>query len=772
VKKYWPFCLLVLVSVSFIFFFYGKPLLHPDDYFFNDRGDAIKNYFTLADYVKHNGSLTNFEGMNYPYGEHILYTDCHPVIAVLLKSLASGFPCFSDHSIGILNFLMIISVFLTFFACYFLLKEFGVNRWLSLLFSIGMTLLAPQIFRLGGHFALSYSVAIPLSWLLLVKSLKNKGKQVFPAILFFNNLFWLFIHAYLGVIIFSFQVLISIIHYFSDRERRKKTAQYLIILAAIILPVIAFNLFAGLTDTHSGRTGNPSGFFLYNAEPDDVFLPHHPPLRPLLDEITGHVINQEWEAWSYVGLSTTVLFIILIGLLVIRIFKKGKTILPDSSFNDKILNISLLAAFIVLLFAMAFPLRQFPVLADIFPVIKQFRATGRFAWPFYFISLVFAAKVMQDIYQRSAIKGKNVSGISLCLVVGLFNITEGVFYHVEVSRSIVKSANLFNKELLPVSYSSAIKTVNSWDYQAIIALPFYYQGSETYSRPRNDNSVRASLVISYHTGIPVVCADLTRTSVEESKKIVQIVSPGFYKKKIQSDLPDNRPFLVIRTKDPLTGYEEDIFRRCTPVHVDEDISLYSVTREELCRNTGHEIYDNYQSVRPTLRGFRGFEMTKDSSFLYYDSFEGSRSAKPFRGNGGFESLKKGKNILAEFQPGTFAPGKDYQVSIWMYNGMKDALNDWFRLIIEEYDEDENSFLTTACFPEQSEVINGDWSLVEISFRISDPRNKIFIVTKGKDDSKGPFYADDLLIRENGADVYRLNQSRDTLFFNNHEIIIK
>jgi len=710
--------------------------------------------------------------MNYPYGEHFLYTDCHPVLADFLKLLASKFDFFSIYSIGILNFIMILSVFLTFIVCYLLLKEIKVNGWFSLLFSIGITLLSPQIFRLGGHYALSYSLAIPLSWLLMMKSLRKTGKPIYTIILFINNLFWLFIHAYLGVIILFFLAFIVVGKYVSDANRRKETAHYLRVISAIAVPVILFYLFAVITDTHTGRPDHPSGFFLYNAEFDDVFLPHHPPLRPLLDAITGNIISQHWEAWSYVGFSTTILFIVLLVLSVIKIFKRSRTTLLNTLFNAEILNISLISAFIVLLFAMAFPFKQIPSLADLFPFIKQFRATGRFTWPFFFAASVFAAAAMQEIYYKALKQGRKIVALSLCIAVGAFNIIEGISYHLEISNSIVKSKNLFKKEFLPISYQAAINAVNREEFQAIITLPFYYQGSESFSRPRMDETVRASMIISYHTGIPVVCANLSRSSVRESKNIVQIVSPDFYNKEILYDLPGNKPFLVIRTTDNITNYEEDVFMKCEPIYVNDEISVYSLKKEELFKNNAQTLYDKFKQIKPQLYKREQFYMSNNSSFVYYNGFEDLKSDKPFRGRGGFQSVKKGKNTFAEFAPRTFSAGKKYQVSIWMFNGSEDALNDWFRFIIEEYDEAKNTWMSTTYFPENSEVINGDWSLVEGTFEIKDPDNKIFIVTKGKDDAKAALFIDDLLIKEEGVDIYSLDENKDKLFYNNHEIPLR
>ncbi len=767
-----PFLILIVLSTTFFISFYGKVVFHPDNYLFSNEGDGIKNYFTYASHIKNDSSYVNFEGMNYPYGEHFFYTDCHPVIAVFFKMLASKFQYFSLHSIGIINFLMILSIFLSFYVCYFLLKEFGVNSWLSLLYSLGITLLAPQIFRMGGHLALSYSVAIPLSWLIILKILHHPNKPIYPIIFFVNNLFWLFIHAYLGVIILFFLSAFIIAKYIADRSRWTATAHYFKIFSAIVAPIILFSLFVFFTDTHIGRTDNPSGFFLYNAEFDDVFLPHHPPLRRLIDALTGNIINQKWEAWSYVGFSTTIIFIFLLVLSFKKMLKRRQETFLNTFFKSEIMNVSLIAAFVVLLFAMAFPFIQFPGLLEVFPILKQFRATGRFAWPFYFVALVFAATVMQEIYTKSLNQPWKKFAVVLCIMVGVFNVVEGFYYHIETSTAIVKSKNLFKKEFLPDSFKTAFESVNPENFQAIIALPFYYQGSESFSITGSSETFRASLLLSYFTGLPNVCANLTRTSIKESKNIIEMVAPDFYKKDIIADLPDNRPFLAVRSRDSISKYENDIFVKCKPLFANDEISLYSLAKDDLFRNSGQSIYEKFIQIKPTLFQKNSFYLSDENSFFYYNSFEETKSDWPFRGNGGFRSIKKGKNTFAEFAPETFMPGKKYSVSLWMYNGQKDALNDWFRFIIEEFDEEKNNWVSTTCFPAESEVINGDWSLVESTFEIKNPKSRIFIVTKGKDNSRADLFADDLLITETGVDVYGFDENSKRLFYNNHDVVLK
>lgn len=767
-KQKLPLFILIVSGLLIIFYFYGRVILQPDKYMFANNGDGLKNYFTYSYHIKHDSSVVNFEGMNYPYGEHFMYTDCHPVLTVTFKALSGLFPFIGNHSIGILNFLMIFSVFLTFIVVYLLLTELGVNRWFSLLFSIGITLLAPQIFRMGGHLALSYSVAIPFSWLLIIKSLRNENPLKYVILIFLNNLFWFFIHAYLGIIISFFLILILVIFFISDKGRMKTFRQSLSLFASLVLPIVLFFLFVKITDSHTGRTDNPSGFFNYVAEADDVFVPNHPPLRTLIESLMGIVIRQQWEAWSYVGISTTLVFLVFIFMGVFRLIKRRPTAI-DRFFGYGIMNVSLMAAFLVLLFAMAVPFRQIPVLAEIVPFVKQFRALGRFTWPFYFAATFFTTMVFAKIYETAISRTGRIIAIGLALAACLANIVEALPYHREMAWTITQSPNLFQRKNLSKLFNSAIGAINPNDYQAIISLPFFYQGSECYSRPRNEETAKASMVFSYYTGIPLVCANLTRTSVQESKNIVQLVSPDFYRKGIEADLPDNRPFLVIRTRDGITGYEELILKKCTSLYQSDELSLYSLPKSDLFRSSAPEIIANFKTSENKLFSKEEFYLTKDSSFLYYNDFENFPSEKPFRGRGGFQSIKKDKNVLAEFGPGTFIAGKSYHLGAWMFNGRPDALNLYFRFIVEEYNEQSDSWESTTYFPDQSEVIHGDWSLVEGDFGVKNLQSRIYIVTIGTKDAKGPLFIDDLLIKEKGTDIYRLSMEDSTLFYNNHAV---
>ncbi|MFT4757242.1 MAG: hypothetical protein ACI91R_001895, partial [Vicingaceae bacterium] len=63
----------MLCTFAFVLCFYSDAFFSPNSYLFSNSNDGIKNYYTYAYHIKNNKSVTNFEGLNYPYGESFLY---------------------------------------------------------------------------------------------------------------------------------------------------------------------------------------------------------------------------------------------------------------------------------------------------------------------------------------------------------------------------------------------------------------------------------------------------------------------------------------------------------------------------------------------------------------------------------------------------------------------------------------------------------------------------------------------------------------------------
>lgn len=361
------------------------------------------------------------------------------------------------------------------------------------------------------------------------------------------------------------------------------------------------------------------------------------------------------------------------------------------------------------------------------------------------------------------------------VVMPMLMIIEGIPYHGETSYYIDQNPNMFRQELLSDDLEEIIQLANNGNYQSILPLPFYYVGSENFTRPINDNSARNSMLVSYHTGLSICGAYLTRTGISESKKIVQLMSPDFYEKEIRFDLASNDPFIIIKSENNLTQYEKTLIDKADLLWKGSSLELYQISPEILFESSAEKEIVSFLNIKDKLYENDGFLVTDSSTVILFKKFDDKQSDFVFSGKGSFNGYKKESNLIAEFSPGVLQEGKEYIASTWMYNGQLDALNFWFRFIFEEYDQSAEHWEIIYTIPEQSEVIDGDWSLVELQFKVINSNNPTCIKTLGKTIDKLEFYLDDLLIREKGVDVFKPVYNEDgsirELFKNNHRIRI-
>jgi len=769
---------ILLLSFGFIFLFYGKILVSPNHFQFSDTGDAIKNYYTYAYYISNNVDNTNFEGLNYPYGENFLYTDCTPILSVSLRTLKLFFPGITNYSVGILNWLLIISFVISAYFIYLIFKELNINPFLSVLAALAIMALSPQIFRLTGHLALGFGFVIPLSIYLLLKFEKNKNSIKYPIILCVFELVFFFIHAYLGMIValllFSYILVRFALNIARNRIDKKVN---LTLLAIIFIPIILFRLVIYLTDIHFGRTNNPWGFFIAHSNFNSVFLPNHLPLKPFFNIIfPGY--QQIWEGWAYIGITSLIIIIYYLIMLVKKSVLQKKIVFNNRWFDNQYLQILLISSILLLLFSMAFPFRlKLEWLLDYFSFLKQFRAVGRFAWVFYFVITISSVYFIDRISKYFLSRNKKIFAFLLIIFLPGFYLAEAIPYHTETSEKVTTSPNLFDFNQLDNHLKEAIRNVNSSDYQAIFPMPFFCIGSENYGKFGTNKIYLLSQVISYHTSLPILGSYLTRTSIWESKNIMQVLAPGFYHKQIVDDLDSGKPFLVVFTHESLSKYEKRILSLYKPIYENEEFTLYRINPNDLFKNTSAIKIREFNNMKNLLSLRDGFFTNDSSGYFFFNDFENNPFHISRTGKGSYTGLKKNFNKLAHINKNELIPDQSYTASFWMYNQGEnfgqDILNSMF--ILQEKQNNETKW-TKIVNPAYSPVIDGDWSLVEMEFSLKDVNTEIDLILKGDDLSDKPVYIDDFLIYKTSTLNYKAifdQQGRiDTLIKNNQFIFTK
>src|SRR4051812_17668941 len=78
---------LALFLFTFLIYFVHFPtvFLHLNAWLSSITLDSIKNYYTFVYHIKADKNILSFSGMNYPIGEHIVFTDCQPLITWILR---------------------------------------------------------------------------------------------------------------------------------------------------------------------------------------------------------------------------------------------------------------------------------------------------------------------------------------------------------------------------------------------------------------------------------------------------------------------------------------------------------------------------------------------------------------------------------------------------------------------------------------------------------------------------------------------------------------
>jgi len=774
-KAFQLFSLFLLAS-GFVFIFYGNILLSPNQYQFSAKGDAIKNYYTYAYYIKNNVDPINFEGLNYPYGEHFLYTDCTPVLSSGLKGISSFYPGITNYSVGIMNFLLIISLVLSIFLVYLILLEYDIQHWFAVFSSIGIIALSPQLFRLTGHLALGFGFVIPLSWYLLLKFEKSKNQIKIGLLFLLSNLIIFFIHAYLGMIAAAFLFAYLLVRFIFDYRNKTISKHYYFgLLSIIFIPIIVFRAFIFFTDTHDGRTDNPWGFFRAHADFNTVFLPIKEPLKPIVKSLIGNY-EQTWEGWAYIGIASIIAIILYLALSATKSFKIKKPSFDNRWFDNRQLQYILISSILLLIFSMAYPFRlNLEWLLDYVSVLKQFRAVGRFAWVFFFATAISSVYFIDRMSKYFFEKNKRTVAILILFLLPALFFMEALPYHSKISKTISSSPNMFDVQQLDTDLKNGIEEINTDDYQAILPMPFFYIGSENFGKFGTDKIYLLSQITSYHTGLGIIGSYLTRTSIWESKNLMQLMSPGFYEKAIKDDLPNNKKILIALSNEVVSKYEQRVLNLAKLIYKGKDFSFYELKPDEIFKNTASQELGKYKSLKPELFERNGFLTNDTNSFFFYDSFEDNDSDISLSGKGAYTGWKNKYNKLASFKAGTFKPGEKYIASFWMYNAGKnygqDMLNSMF--ILQEK-EGENSAWSKIVNPAYSMVINGNWSLVEMEFVLKYPKSETTFMLKGSDYHKKQIYIDEFMIYKANSLNYRNINSRDSIIYklikNNHHIV--
>jgi hypothetical protein len=573
----------VLLAIIVCFRFFGDIILHPDEFLFGPDGDGLKNYFSVAYQVIHGQGLW-FNGMLYPYGDHLIFADGQPLLTKVLSWLIEPDVKNGPQIIGIMNLLMIGSLVITAWCVHRLLVWNNVNPWFALPFALTIGFLSPQLARITGHYALAYTFFVPMSWL-LIESI-NRYKQtwlaalvtaVFVLLSAFIHPYYLFVFlVFLGATI-GWEILIN---KFQFGKVKNLLARAFVLLA----PVIVFMIYQHSVDLYTDRPESPAGVMKLMTTFQSVFFPVSQPFYGLFNSYFFRIfIPSSWEGHAYIGMVAS-----FTAFTSVFVFVKRAKIRKWKILTHPVLPIPLKTAFIpavlTLLLAMGvFHLLGLQWLSNYIAPLKQFRSLGRLAWVFYYVFSVWTVYHLYVLWRhfRSINAGKYTYHISVIVALCAFLWMLDAIVNIKARKAhmLTRNATESFSDYYATQWSNA--GINIDDYQAIMPLPLILIGSEKIGLEKGRASLKHSMKGSFSTGLPIIGGAMSRTSKLVTEKTAQLVANPLLPRTAITDFEADKKILLLWSYEELSAVELKLANSSSVVYQNNEYRLYSIAVSEL-----------------------------------------------------------------------------------------------------------------------------------------------------------------------------------------------
>lgn len=698
--------------------FYGRFVFSPNSYMFSAGGDGAKNYYTFDWHVNYDSSYTHFRGMNYPYGEHIVFTDNQPLLSNIARFVHLNIMPVGQYSIGIVNLLLFAGLLWAIIALYKLLFALTHNPRIAVAGAITLAMLSPQINRFNGHFALAYCFVIPLYiwWLYLFFHQPNWRTSRAMGIML---LLLLFIHVYYLIIVGALVLSMWLICLIRESPRINILTAIPHIFIQVLLPFVVYFVWLKVTDNVADRPEQPYGIVEYAAYWEGLLLPlnfeYFKPLKAALG-----VRKVSFESIAYAGLPA--LPFILWGITngIVSVFKRRKRVITPQQqdevpYNQRFMVSLLWAIGIVFVYAAFVPyLFNIPSVSKYLGLLKQFRSLGRLLWVVFYGLNLF---IIWYVYQKTKHRIK-LFWVPWALL-GIFFI-EGVML------------NLYNIKKIDNPYEVKKWTpnkVNLNNYKAIIPLPFFHEGSENIGAvPPSDAIIEQSFLLSMQTGIPLTAVKMSRTSLSET---LQQLEMGYEYTKIPSPMQGGakKPFLLLQYKNDSTTLPE--LEGMQPIATTDSFRLYRFSPK---------ILEVVLLKRVTTIDREA--QTQLNTLYFSNGYEDLKSEKAFIGTGALAKSADETITLADTT--CLYCGDSLSVSFWVYAHMEGLPQ--LKLLVKEGKQVKRLHI-----PDYVKAINNDWMLVEYTYKPKSKKLKLQLIKEGA--AKGQIiYIDNLLVRAAQYDV--------------------
>lgn len=724
--------LTLVLSFSVVYLFFGPLMKDPNHVYFSPHGDGLKSYAAAIYHVYHDSTLFRANIQNYPYGEMAFFADCQPMISIPVKMMSNAGIDVRPYFVGIANLGMLLSIVVAAIFLYLLFAEFNVAWWFAAIASVGIAMLSPQIGRLGGHFSLVHLMWLPMLMWLLLRFDRNKS-IVFSVLIGLTTFLAAGMHMYFFAL-FGFLFLFYWIYVLASGEMKVKQYKWVLhVFIQLIIPLILVDILTGFNDTVTDRTTHPWGLFVYRAYFETVFLPLGKPYAGILHTLKVKQ-NFEWEAYNYIGL--VALLGIAVGIIytITGIFKRRAWWKIGES---NLLTVFFWASIASLLLSFSIPFNWgLKSLLEYLGPIQQLRALARFSWLFYYVINVLVFIGIYRLWKRGLfMKVIAVASLAFLLYDGYLNIR---VYAPQLNNRIAELDDTSNS----TPENAWVSLINPNDYQAILPLPYFHVGSENVWLESKCESMRQSVIVSIKSGLPSMGVALSRTSLSQSYKNLELISTPVGPYRVKNDLPNQKPILVmVDNCNNLTANERNIVRHSAPVWHGPKFTFYSlpVAMLDTMALKGQRTYEN--EMKPI------YEKTADSmQVFHYDGFELSKTDQAFAGEGAFTAPIMRWSHPVEKRITNGLPGDSCELTFWVKGYETDLLA---RSIFEfvQKDGDEVKEYKYDQFQRYFVSFKDDWMRIRIPFVLKSANDLVLLAIMNEEMKDFQLVLDDVVIRK-------------------------
>ncbi len=785
---FWGLVLTLLVTAALLWLKHGAWLAHPNDVMLGDGFDCFKNNATTAWHVRRDTSFVHYGGMNYPYGEHALFTDCQPIFSSALQWSNRHVSPIGDRSVGLLNLFQVFSIWLGSLFLFLLFRKLHFPVWYAGLLSVGMVFLTPQYMRFDGHFGLSHCFIVPAILYFLCKyeeRVSRRYQSLYIGIIVWFSAQLHFYYFGMAVLFLSLYIAYQMLRERKWKNFRARGAHWVVM---ILLPFFALNIWLHWSDFALDRPSSPYGFSTYIGTWEGVFLPNEGwPEYNWIDKHITPIRKYEGEARAYAGVVLFAFCLWLLGRGLVRRVRNLLTVkplrwwhffpllklFPHKSWEHKayhrthrhFLRGIFVAGVFLMLFSCGFPytLKGWEWVVDWMGPLKQFRGQARFTWVFFYVGNVVAFYLIWNHTREFLFWGKLVGrrrmlGAARNLVALLpaaLLCWEGAYF--QKVKQFGLPENPFRSEFLQNKADKAwLSKVNFDKFQALLPLPFYHLGSENIWLDGDFEHFKNAQLVGFQTGTPDMEVNMSRTSLSQTFKTLQLLLEPCEPPAILADLPDTRPlalFVKASAEREMREKHPHLFAKALPVYTGSDLRVLSLPLDSILAASRQRLVqiEREMSRSPLLPTARPeWKSSQADGLVFYNSLDSLTDCPfAFQGKGAFAGRLRDTTWIFR---NSLPPGR-YVASFWLRVVADMGANHISEFFEKSGTDGHEIQHQQDAMRAKLRSIVGEWALVELPFEVREQGSRLEFYLRRKEASD-PFWFDEMLIRRQGADVWR------------------